>query len=47
MAIKCGSNYHFACAGKVIAGGKGASPKMKLDEKDAGGLISDKKSNAE
>jgi hypothetical protein len=38
---------HFAGVGKMVAGGKWGLPKMALEEKDAGGLISDKKNNAE
>jgi hypothetical protein len=46
MKSKFCSNYddRFAGAGKVIAGGKSSVPKMKLDEKDAGGLLGDTKS---
>ena len=47
MKSKFCSNYddHFADAGKVIAGGKGALPKMELGEMDAGGLLGDTRQN--
>ncbi len=41
---RCNREYHIAGTGNMIAGDKGAEPKMELGEKDAGGLPGDNKS---
>jgi hypothetical protein len=45
LRIKFDNNreYRFADASKMVADGEGAVPKGELDEKDAGGLLGDKK----
>jgi len=43
----CNRVYHFAGAGKMIAGGKGTAPKMELGEKDAGRLPGEAKADIE
>ncbi len=45
MIISTNPGDHFAGVGKMIRGGKKATPKIKLDEKGAGGLLGDVKNN--